>query len=103
MDLRRRVGLGGQYFVAWLGLQPVGVGAYTVPLDEFTELVGIATLPEYRRQGIAGAVTAEMTRIAFQEGVSTAFLTAADDDASRVYQRSGFHRVGTGLAYGEPD
>ncbi len=102
-DLRRRVGLGGEYFVAWLGDQPVGVGAYTVPLDGFTELVGIATLPEYRRRGIAGAVTAEMARIAFEEGVRTAFLTAADDDASRVYQRSGFCRVGTGLAYGDPD
>ena len=49
-------------FVAWLGGEPVGVGAYTVPLDGFTELVGIATLPEYRRRGIAGAVTAEMAR-----------------------------------------
>ncbi len=100
-DLRRRIGLGGEYFVAWLGDQPVGVGAYTVPLDGFTELVGIATLPEYRRRGIAGAVTAEMARTAFAEGVKIAFLTAADDDASRVYQRSGFRRVGTGLAYGE--
>ncbi|MGE5604028.1 MAG: GNAT family N-acetyltransferase [Nitrososphaerales archaeon] len=102
-DLRRRIGLGGEYFVARLGDEPVGVGAYTVPLDGFTELVGIATLPEYRRRGIAGAVTAEMTRVAFQEGVCIAFLTAADDDASRVYQRSGFRRMGTGLAYGEPD
>ncbi len=44
-----------------------------------------------------------MTRGAFVEGVQTAFLTAADDDASRVYQRAGFYRIGTGLAYGEPD
>lgn len=102
-DLRRRLGLGGQYFGAWLGDQPAGVGAYTVPLDGFTELVGIATLPEYRRRGIAGAVTAEMAKTAFAEGVQTAFLTAADDDASRVYQRAGFYRVGTGLAYGDPD
>lgn len=100
-DLRRRLGLGGAYFGAWLGDEPVGVGAYTVPLDGFTELVGIATLPEYRRRGIAGAVTAEMARSAFSEGVQTAFLTAADDDASRVYQRAGFRRIGTGLAYSE--
>ena len=102
-DLRRRLGLGGQYFVAWLEDEPVGVGAFTVPLDGFTELVGIATLAEHRRRGIAAAVTAEMTRIAFDEGVRTAFLTAADDDASRVYQRAGFHRIGTGLAYGEAE
>jgi predicted GNAT family acetyltransferase len=77
------------------------VGAYTAPLEGFTELVGIATLPDHRRRGIAGAVTAHMARIAFAEGVHTAFLTAADDAASRVYQRSGFHRIGTGLAYGD--
>jgi ribosomal protein S18 acetylase RimI-like enzyme len=102
-DLRRRLGLGGEYFSAWLGDQPVGVGAYTVPLDGFTELVGIATLSEYRRRGIAGAVTAAMAQIAFSEGVRTTFLTAADDDASRVYQRAGFYRIGTGLAFGEAE
>ncbi len=102
-DLRRRLGLGGQYFVAWLDGEPVGVGAYTVPLDGFTELVGIATLPEHRRKGVAGAVTAAMARAAFDEGVRTAFLTAADDHASRVYQRAGFYRIGTGLAYGDPE
>lgn len=102
-DMRRRLGMGSAYFVAWLKGEPVGVGAYTVPLDGFTELVGIATLPEARRRGIAGAVTAEMARHAFQEGVRTAFLTAADDDASRVYQRAGFYRIGTGLSYGEEE
>jgi ribosomal protein S18 acetylase RimI-like enzyme len=100
-DLRRRLGAGSQYFLALINGQPAGVGAYTVPLDGMTELVGIATLPEFRRRGIAAAVTAEMTRYAFSGGVSTAFLTAADDDASRVYQRSGYRRIGTGLAYGE--
>ncbi len=100
-DLRRRLGAGNEYFVAWLGDTAVGVGGYMVPLDGFTELVGIATLPEFRRRGIAGAMTAEMARQAFATGVATAFLTAADDDASRVYQRAGFYRIGTGLAYGD--
>jgi len=59
-------------------------------------------LPDHRRQGIAGALTALLAAGAFESGVHTAFLTAADEDASRVYQRSGFRRVGTGLAYGDP-
>lgn len=99
-DLRRRLGLGSEYFLARIDGQPAGVGAYMVLLDGMTEVVGIATLPESRRQGIAAAVTAELTRYAFQQGAHTAFLTAADDDASRVYQRSGYRRIGTGLAYG---
>lgn len=100
-DLRRRLRLGSGYYLALLDGAPVGVGAYMVPLEGFSELVGIATLPEYRRQGIAGAVTAAMARQLFDEGVRTAFLTAADDAASRVYQRAGFSRVGTGLAFCE--
>jgi ribosomal protein S18 acetylase RimI-like enzyme len=101
-DMRRRLGLGNEYFLALVDGEPAGVGAYMVVLDGMTELVGIATLPEFRRRGIAAAVTAEMCRHAFEQGAATAFLTAADDDASRVYQRAGFRRVGTGLAYGEP-
>lgn len=99
-DLRRRLDAGGEYFLALLEGEPAGVGAYMIPLDGMTEVVGIATLPEYRRRGIAAVVTAEITRHAFEQGVRTAFLTAADDDASRVYQRSGYRRIGTGLAYG---
>ena len=102
-DLRRRLGAGNEYFLALIDGEPAGVGAYMIPLDGITEVVGIATLPEYRRRGIAAAVTAEITRHAFDNGVTLAFLTAADDDASRVYQRSGYRRIGTGLAYGETE
>ncbi len=101
-DLRTRLRLGNGAFLARLGAEAVAAGAYAVPLDGFTELVGIATLPEHRRRGIAGALTAVLADDAFARGVHTAFLTAADEDASRVYQRSGFRRVGTGLAYGDP-
>ncbi len=101
-DLRRRLSLGNGAFLARVGEKPVAVGATTAPLNGFTELVGIATLPKYRRQGIAGALTALLAADAFAHGVHTAFLTASDEDASRVYQRSGFRRVGTGLAYGDP-
>jgi ribosomal protein S18 acetylase RimI-like enzyme len=102
-DLRRRLGLGNEYFLALIEGEPAGVGAYTLVSDGMTELVGIATLPEFRRRGIAAAVTAELARHAFEQGAGTVFLTAADDDASRVYQRSGFRRIGTGLAYGGPE
>lgn len=101
-DLRRRLSLGNGAILARVGEEPVAAGATTAPLNGFTELVGIATLPEHRRQGIAGALTSLLAADAFARGAHTAFLTAADEDASRVYQRSGFRRVGTGLAYGDP-
>ena len=101
-ELRTDARLGGGVFLVRAGEEAVATGAYTAPLDGFTELVGIATLPEHRRRGIAGALTALLADDAFASGVHTAFLTAADEDASRVYQRSGFRLVGTGLAYGDP-
>jgi ribosomal protein S18 acetylase RimI-like enzyme len=101
-ELRTDIRLGNGVFLVRVGGEAVATGATIAPLDGFTELVGIATLPEHRRRGIAGALTALLADDAFARGAHTAFLTAADEDASRVYQRSGFRLVGTGLAYGDP-
>ncbi len=100
-DLHRRSGQGGHYFLGLLDGEPAATGAYTAPLDGFTELVGIATLAEYRRRGIASALTADMTQAAFREGVRVVFLGAADERAGRVYQRVGFRQYATALAYCE--
>ena len=91
----------GQYaaFLARLDGVPVAVGDFTAPLDGFTELVGITTLEAYRRRGIASALTAHATQIAFTRGVAVAFLTAADARAGRVYERVGFRPYATALAY----
>jgi ribosomal protein S18 acetylase RimI-like enzyme len=88
-------------FTAYLDGRAAGAGMYTTPLDGLTELVGIATLEEYRRRGIAGALTAHATHTAFEQGVETVFLTAADERAGRVYERVGFRPFATMLAYRE--
>lgn len=98
-DLRRRAGEGSHSFLGVLEGGPVAAGAHTAPLDGFTELVGIATLAEYRRRGIAGALVATMTQSAFAAGVRVAFLSAADERAGRVYERVGFRPYATALAY----
>jgi GNAT superfamily N-acetyltransferase len=101
-DLRRRSGLGGHYLLGLVDNYPVATGAYTVPLDGFTELVGIATLADYRRRGVASALTAAMAQAAFRAGVQVAFMAAADERAGRVYERVGFHLYATALAYCDP-
>lgn len=98
-DLRLASGRGSHYFLGVLEGVPVAAGAYTAPLDGFTELVGIATLAEHRRRGIASALTAAMTQAAFQAGVRVAFLSAADERAGRVYERAGFRPYATALAF----
>ena len=90
---------GGKAFVARLEGQPVGVGMYTAPYEGATEVVALATLEPFRRRGIARAVTAMAVQEALQEGAEVVCLTAADERAGRMYERVGFVRYGTMLAY----
>jgi ribosomal protein S18 acetylase RimI-like enzyme len=86
-------------FLAYLGSQPAGAGMFTPPLDGLTELVGITTLGEFRRRGIAAELTACAVQTAFQQGADAAFLSAADQRAGRVYERVGFQPFAIMLAY----
>lgn len=69
-----------------------------MPVDGVAEVVGVATLPTARRQGLGAAVTAALVSAASTRGVSTVFLTASSPEVARVYERVGFTRVGTGYA-----
>ncbi|MBA3278392.1 MAG: GNAT family N-acetyltransferase [Geodermatophilaceae bacterium] len=68
---------------------PVVVGDEVV-----TEIVGVATLPDYRGRGLGAAITAALVSDARQE-CSLVFLSAGDDDSARVYERVGFAQIGT--------
>jgi predicted GNAT family acetyltransferase len=72
---------------------------YTMPIEGITELVGIATVPEFRRRGVATAVTAHVLQTAFAAGVDVACLSASDAEAGRIYRRVGFRPLGVVLAY----
>jgi GNAT superfamily N-acetyltransferase len=91
----------GVAFLARLAGQPVGAGLYTTPFGGLTEVTGLATLKPFRRRGIATAVVAMAAQIAFRQGVEAIYLTAADEQAGRVYERVGFHRFVTMLTYAE--
>ena len=99
---QRREGTGHAYLARLDGV-PSCVGAYISPVDGLTEIAGIGTLPEYRRRGLASALTARATEDAFAGGVEIAFMTAADARAGRVYEGIGFTAYATGLAYAVPE
>lgn len=61
------------------------------------EVVGVATLPAYRRRGLGAAVTAAVVQAAVAAGATTVFLSAGDDDVARVYAALGFTRIGTAM------
>jgi len=79
----------------------VAVGWHN-PLGDATELVGIATLPAFRRRGLGLAVTEVLVRDARERGIGTVFLSAGDDEIARVYARAGARRVATGGAAEPP-
>lgn len=86
-------------FVGYVDENPVVVATYSVPYDGITEIGGVATLPDYRRRGLAGYITAFATAHAFANGVTLALLSAGDEGAGRVYERVGFQTGATAVAY----
>jgi ribosomal protein S18 acetylase RimI-like enzyme len=65
------------------------------PVGGTTEIVGVATLPAFRRRGLGLAITRALVRDALERGIETVFLTAGDLQVARMYERAGFRRVGT--------
>jgi len=62
---------------------------------DVAELVGIATLPSARRQGLGGRITLTLAATALAAGADLVFLSAGSDEIARVYERVGFRRIGT--------
>jgi ribosomal protein S18 acetylase RimI-like enzyme len=79
--------------VAFVDGAPVSIGSHN-PCERATELVGIATLPAYRRRGIGAAVTSALIGDATGRGIETICLSAGSEDVARVYAQAGFRRVG---------
>lgn len=78
----------------------VAAGSYQ-PVGSVCEVTGVATLPAFRRRGIAAALTALLAQDARRRGVRTVFLSADGEDVARVYARIGFRRIAT-ACIGEP-
>jgi ribosomal protein S18 acetylase RimI-like enzyme len=75
----------------------VGAGTAMPPIDGISELTGIGVRPDFRRRGIAGALTARLTREAFDKGVTLVWLTPGGKEAERIYARAGFTAVSEAL------
>lgn len=79
---------------AFVADHPIAVGSHQ-PVETVSEVVGVATLPAFRRRGIAAALTDLLAGDALRRGVRIAFLSAGDAAVARVYERVGFRRIGT--------
>lgn len=89
----------GRAYLAYLEGAPVAAAGTTPPAEGAVEIVGVATRPTHRRRGLGAALTHHAAREAFRQGVPLAFLTTGTEEATRVYERVGFRRVATFVAY----
>jgi GNAT superfamily N-acetyltransferase len=79
---------------AWADGNPVAIGSHN-PCNGVTEIVGVATLPAYRRRGLAAAITSALVADALSRGIRIVCLSADDQTVARIYTRLGFASVGT--------
>jgi len=72
--------------------EPAGAGLVTAPQGGFAELTSVGVRQEFRRHGIAQAVTARLAREGLERGMTCVFLMAMGEDEARIYARAGFVR-----------
>lgn len=94
-------GGGRSHALATIAGQPAGTGFITTS-DEIAEITRVATLPAYRRRGVAATLTSFMLASCFEQGGRMAWLTAAARPAQILYERLGFRLVGERLYYSDP-
>jgi ribosomal protein S18 acetylase RimI-like enzyme len=68
------------------------LGTPTTP--RLCELAAVATLPDYRRRGIAESVSADIALHAVSIGAGV-FLQAEGEAEARIYRRAGFEEIGS--------
>ena len=103
--LRRTAVSGGVVGLARDGSthEPAGAGLVTAPQDGFAELTSVGVRENFRRRGIAEALTAFLAREALAGGMTCVFLMAKGDAEAGIYERAGFVRTSDVLHISLPD
>jgi GNAT superfamily N-acetyltransferase len=88
---RIRTNAMGPYFGIRREDRLIAMGGDRMCFDEFREVSGICTLPEYRGQGLAGAIIRHILREHRAAGFrSYLHLSTANTGARRIYEQLGF-------------
>ena len=86
-------------FVLRLNREPVAAGMFGEIHEGVTELVGVTTLPEFRRRGFAAYLSGYMTQVAFARQVDVVFMLVETETAANVFKRIGYAFCATLLSY----
>lgn len=94
-----------RYLVATDGETVCGIASLYLSFDE-SELINLAVLPTYRKQGVAQALLNELFALARKENCTSMFLevAASNTAAQNLYRKNGFEAVGKRVGfYGDDD
>ena len=85
--------------MAHMGADPVGFALSRLVLDE-AELLLLATVPRFRRRGVAAALLRSVVEDARMQGAATLHLEVrSGNDAIKLYRNEGFAQVGERRQY----
>jgi predicted GNAT family acetyltransferase len=90
-SLRRALQAGGGAVLAQTGIGAVaaGAGEYSPPFAGVTEITSVGVRPEYRRRGLAAAMTDWLIRNTVEHDIPNAFLMA-NATGQGIYASVGF-------------
>jgi ribosomal protein S18 acetylase RimI-like enzyme len=93
--LRRTIEAGGIVVLARAAAtrEPAGAGLCTGSHDRTTELAAVGVREQFRRRGIAAAMTRLLTAEAIVRGIDNVFLMAEGEAEERIYARVGFETI----------
>jgi ribosomal protein S18 acetylase RimI-like enzyme len=98
-ELRQQIQLGQQRVaLAYFDGIPAGVGV-TMPMSGVGELSSIATLPEFRRRGVAKTLCSFLIKDHFESGGDLVWLAAGNAIAKATYESIGFRVVASRIHY----
>ncbi|WP_031096517.1 GNAT family N-acetyltransferase [Streptomyces sp. NRRL S-15] len=95
--LRGATAGGGVSALATVSGRPAGAGGCSVPADRIGELAGLAVADAFRRRGVGAALSAWLTRTAFERGYDAVWLEPGSPDVERIYAGIGYRRTGEKL------
>ncbi|MFH9616915.1 GNAT family N-acetyltransferase [Streptomyces pratensis] len=95
--LRGATAGGGVSALATVAGLPAGAGGCSAPADGIGELAGLAVAGGFRRRGVGAALSAWLTRTAFDRGFTTVWLEPGGPDVERIYASIGYRRAGEKL------
>lgn len=93
-EIRMNLLGGGRSFGAFSGGKLAAVASTTAEASIGAMVGGVATLPGFRRQGLASSLIARLCTYCLSEGMEFLCLFYDNPAAGRIYRRLGFEEIG---------